>query len=218
MRTDIFRTAIVIATAVFAFHVVPVQAASVGHVADVVGSVTLTHANASAPLKAGDAIQQHDIIETTDKSRAKLVFEDKTELVVAGRGKLTIDEFVYNPDKAADNKATLSILGQAFSYAGGLIEKGEKPDVKLNLDFGSIGIRGTKIYRAMTNRECWIYIERGAVDVSNKGGQVHLKSGEGTIMSAQAKAPAPPHIWNAKDLIWIKSQVADPRLHKKDWK
>ena len=204
--------------ALLAFHASSASAANVGTVSDVVGAATLTHDGASAALKDGAGVAEGDTVETTDKSRAKITFDDKTEIVVAGKGKLTVDAYVYDPKNPASNKASFGVLGLAFSYVGGLLDKGPKPDVTLKMDFGSIGIRGTKIYRAMNNNECWIYVERGKIDVSNKGGAVHLKTGQGTIMSAQDKAPAAAHIWSPKDIAWLKEQVADPRLHKKDWK
>jgi hypothetical protein len=191
---------------------------AVGKASEVEGAITLTHGGSSAALKDGAAIAEGDTLETTDKSRTRIVFDDKTDLVVAGKGKVKIDSYVYDPKNAGNDNAHLSLLGVAFSYVGGLLDKGKDPKVKLDLDFGSIGIRGTKIYRAMNHMECWIYVERGKVDVSNKGGSVHLKDGQGTIMSASDKAPAAAHIWSDKDVAWLKSQVADPRLHKKDWK
>lgn len=200
------------------FHAVPALAAPVGKVSEVEGAVTLTHDGSTAALKDGEGVSEGDTVEAAEKSRVRIDFDDKTELVVVGKGKLTIDAYVYDPKSTAGNKASFSILGAAFSYLGGAMDKGKNPDVNLKLDFGSIGIRGTKIYRAMNNGECWIYVERGKVDVSNKGGAVHLKSGQGTIMKAQDKAPLAAHIWSDKDIAWLKAQVADPRLHKKDWK
>jgi hypothetical protein len=203
--------------AAFVLNSASAFAAPVGHVIDLEGSATDTRGGKAAALKTGAAIEKGDVIETGEKSRVRIDFIDDTQLTVAEKGKLAINEFVFDPNNKQGNKADLDILHTAFSYVGGLMDKGDKPDVNLHLDFGSIGIRGTQIFRAMHNGECWIYIEHGRVDVSNKGGAVHLKSGEGTIMSAQEKAPAAAHIWSDKDIDWIKSQVVDPRLHK-DWK
>ena len=200
------------------FYAFPAAAAAVGRVSEVEGTVTVAHGGSSAALKNGDGVSEGDVVEAAEKSRVRIDFDDKTELVVVGKGKLTIDSYVYDPKNSAGNKAGFSILGAAFSYLGGALDKGKDPKVNLNLDFGSIGIRGTKIYRAMNNGECWIYVERGKIDVSNRAGTVHLKSGQGTIMSAEDKAPANAHIWSDKDIAWLKAQVADPRLHKKDWK
>jgi hypothetical protein len=207
-----------IAAALIVFHAGIAFAATVGHVTETVGKATLKRAGVSAPVKKGDGIEQGDILQAEDKSRVKIFFDDKTEFVVAGPGKVTVDTYIYDPTNSRRNKAEFSVLGAAFSYVGGLMDKGKNPDVTLNLDFGSIGIRGTKIYRAMNNKECWIYVERGRIDVKNGVGAVRLKPGQGTIMSSRAKAPADPHIWNAKDRAWIKAQLDDPRIHKKDWK
>lgn len=218
MNIQLTRIAAIAAASFIAFQAAAACAATVGRATDVIGTVTLKRAEVSAPVKKGDGIEPGDVIQTSEKSRVKILFDDKTEFVIGGAGKVTVDAYVYDPGNAGKNKAEFSVLGAAFSYLGGLLDKGNKPNVTLNLDFGSIGIRGTKVYRAMHDGECWIYIERGRVEVKNGGGVVNLKSGQGTIMSSRAKAPADPHIWSGKDITWIKAQVADPRLHKKDWK
>ncbi len=191
--------------------------AAVGHVTDLIGSATVARHGAPVALKKDDGVEQGDVIETAEKSRVSIEFADKTDLTVAEKGKLTINEYIYDPKNPAHDKSDLGILHTAFSYVGGLMDKQKDPNVALHLDFGSIGIRGTKIFRIMHNGECWIYVERGLIDVSNRGGAVHLKSGQGTIMSSQQKAPAAAHIWTAKEIAFIKDQVADPRLHKQGW-
>jgi hypothetical protein len=218
MNNPLVRFCAIAAASFILFQSTCAPAATVGHVTDVIGQVVLKRAGITIPVKKGDGIEQDDAFQASEKSRVKILFDDKTEFVVAGPGKVTVDAYVYDPENSARSKAEFSVLGAAFSYVGGVMEKKKDPNVKLNLDFGSIGIRGTKIYRAMNNKECWIYVERGRVEVKNGSGVVRLKSGEGTIMSSRAKAPADPHIWNAKDLNWIKGQLADPRIHKKDWK
>ena len=164
------------------------------------GDVTITHDGdkTASALKNGAAIDENDVIMTTDHSRVKVEFADKTELVIANKGSFTINNYIYDPANPAKNKARFSILKAAFYYVGGLIDKGAKPDVEINLDLGTIGIRGTKLMRAMRNGECWIYLEEGKITVSNKGGAVTLASGEGTITVKGKKRSAPqaPHAWS----------------------
>ena len=73
-------------------------------------------------------------------------------------------------------------------------------------------------HRSMHKGECWIYVEKGEIAVNNGGGAVVLKPGEGTIISSKAKAPAPAHVWSQNEIDWIKSDVANPWLHKEGWK
>ncbi len=67
----------------------------------------------------------------------------------------------------------------------------------------------------MAKGECWIYLEKGAIDVYNNGGKVTLAPGEGTIMSSKAKAPEAPHVWPKKELKWIRAEVGGEHT---EWK
>jgi hypothetical protein len=189
---------------------------NIGTVAEAQGAVTVAHAGgASGALKPGDGILPNDVISTDERSRVRVVFVDKTEIVLANKGKLTVDSYVFDPKNPAGSKGRFSVLHAAFSYVGGLLDKG---DVRMELDFGSIGIRGTEVYRAMRRNECWIYVKKGAISVSNKGGAVHLKEGEGTRMSAQTKAPEAAHTWSANEINWIVGETANPQTQHGNWK
>lgn len=194
------------------------SAPRIGRITEVQGSVTVKHTDAkgSSDLRRGDPLFQDDVVATAKDSRVRMVFDDGTDLTMAENGTLTLDEFVYDP-KRHDGRARFSILGAAFTYVGGLIGKGKEPDVSIDIDFGSIGIRGTRLYRAMHKGECWIYVEKGRVDVSNAGGKVSLGPGDGTIMTARDKAPAAPHPWPRDEIKWIKSTVAGKPVFPSTW-
>lgn len=188
----------------------PAQAAAVvGNVEEIAGGATVTHAGekTALPLKQGDSILENDAILTSEISRLKILFRDKTELVIAHKGSLVIDKYIFDENNPAASKAEYSVLGLAFYYVGGLIDKVASPDVKINLDLGSIGIRGTKIMRAMKNGQCWIYLEDGKITVSNKGGETTLNPGEGTIMTAKTEAPGKAAPWDATKTGWMKDEI-----------
>ena len=180
-----------------------------GYVRETTGTVTVTRAGTTEAkaLHVGDDLSIGDKVATGEKSRVRIEFADDSDLVIAQNGKLTIDEYVYDVKRPKEGKAEVTILDAAFAYTSGWMDKGEKSDVKMNLNFGSIGIRGTKLERAMAKGECWIYLEKGAIDVYNQGGKVTLAPGEGTIMSSKAKAPAAPHVWPKKERQWIRAEV-----------
>lgn len=200
------------------FLTTPAQAAEfAGYVREVSGDVTIDRGAGAKPLHKGDDIAINDKIMTAKGGRTKIEFADGAELVLAQKGSVKIDQYVYDPKKPHEGKAEMTVLDSAFSFTGGWMDKGGKSDVKMNLNFGTIGIRGTKIMRAMNmdGKECWIYLQSGNVDVYNKGGKVSLKPGEGTIMSGKTKAPAAPHIWPKKEIAWISANVAG---EAKEWK
>ncbi len=187
----------------------PAHAATpVGKIAEISGSAVLAHKGDNVQsIKADDVVNAGDIIRTGDDGRVKIAFVDGTEMVVAKKGFLAIDKYVFDPAKV-EGSAKYRVIGAAFDYLGGKMDKGADSDVSIGLNFGTIGVRGTHIIRSMKNNECWIYLEKGKIDVFNKGGKVSLKPGEGTIMRAKTTAPDAPHIWTPKEITWIKGTVA----------
>ncbi len=180
-----------------------------GKITEVSGSVVLSHPGENVQsIKLNDVVNSGDVIRTADDGRVKISFIDGTEMVVAKKGFLAIDKYVFDPAKADEGKAKYRVIGAAFDFLGGKMDKGADSDVTIGLNFGSIGVRGTHIIRTMKNNECWIYLEKGKIDVFNKGGKVSLNPGEGTIMRAKTTAPDVPHIWTAKEISWIKGTVA----------
>lgn len=188
---------------------------AVGHVREVTGEAKITRAGKTEvkDLHRGDDIFENDVITTDKKSSVRIYFKDGSDLVMAEKGKLVVDEFVYDSSKPTEGKAEYTLLDAAFSYVGGWMGKSQKADVSMNLNFGSLGIRGTRLLRAMKDNECWIFLEKGKVDVYNKGGSVTLKPGEGTIMRDKSVSPEVPHIWNDDEKRWIKHTVSS-----RDWK
>ncbi|HYD18577.1 MAG TPA: hypothetical protein VEF76_08875 [Patescibacteria group bacterium] len=179
-----------------------------GYLREVTGTATIDRGAGAKPLHKGDDIAVGDRLATGKDGRIRIEFADGGELVLAQNGKLTVDEYVYDPKKPKEGKAEMTVLDTAFAFTGGWLDKGPAPDVKMNLNFGTIGVRGTKLLRAMNKGECWIYLQTGAIDVYNKGGKVSLKPGEGTIMTATTKSPAAPHIWPKREIDWIRGAVA----------
>ena len=162
------------------------------------------------PLNSGDPIFLNDLILTDEGDHAEIEFVDKTTIAQNGaEGKLSIDEYVYDPENPAENKARYNVLRASFKYVSGLIAK-ENNDVEIGLDFGSIGIRGTTIYRSMKDEECWIYLEEGKIQVKNKAGYVTLNPDDGTRLRSKSLAPLPAKPWSAEKIAWIKSEVAKP--------
>ena len=186
-------------------------AADVGAVKEVTGQVTITREKAEpAAAKTGDPVFQSDVIETGEDARAVIGFADGAELVLSGKGRLTVEKFLYDTEKPKDNTAVLDILGAAFSYVGGLMDKGDDTNVTLKMDYGSIGIRGTTVYGMMKNNVGWVYLEKGAVVVKNDGGQVELTNGYGTSFIDKQETPRPAYMWGEDQIAWIKRAVADP--------
>lgn len=185
----------------------------VGKATSVIGDVKIkTKTSQALPLAQGMDIALGDTILTSKDGFVTLSFLDKSTMNLNGQdGSLTIDEYVFDPSKTKDNTAKFSVMKSSFEFIGGLLDKGDDEKVQIHMDFGSIGVRGTKVMRSVRNNECWIYLAEGSVRVFNDGGEVMLKAGEGTRMHDRAIAPLPAEPWSDKDIAWIKKTVAKPR-------
>ena len=187
----------------------------IGQATLVIDNVTVMHngQEQTSDLKEGDAIYIGDVITTkTDDSYVRIDFADETNITMNGEeGELTIDEYIFDPANLDSSKAKFTMLRSSFEFVGGLIDKGEAENTQIDLDFGSIGVRGTKILRSMKDGECWIYLEDGEIRVFNDGGEVFLKPNDGTRMGSKTVAPTPSKPWGQKNIDWIKSEVALPK-------
>jgi hypothetical protein len=61
----------------------------------------------------------------------------------------------------------------------------------------SIVARGTRFFVGPSNGVIGVFVEKGVVDVTNRGGQVTLRAGDGTNLTSQNTAPTRPVQWGA---------------------
>jgi len=90
-------------------------------------------------LRVGIDIQANEVITTNADDRAHIVFLDGTALTVAPSARLTIDKFVYDPDKKLGDLAVTVSTG-VFRLVGGKISK--QGTISINTPSATIGLRG----------------------------------------------------------------------------
>ena len=182
-------------------------ASSIGSIKNITGTIFVQRNEEKIELQDNADIFLHDKIIIDKEDYAELLFADDTSILLTGDGELTIDQYLYSPEMPENNTAKFRILGAAFKYIGGKISKGHD-NVGIDLDFGSVGIRGTTFYRTMHDGECWIYLEEGNILVKNNAGIITLNPQEGTRMSNFNIAPAPPERWTSEDIDFIKKKLS----------
>ena len=117
-----------------------------GFVAFVVGAKggTVTHTNGTTePLQAAQGLQMGDTIETGAGQSVAVQAIDDTQFTLGPNAKLTVDEYVYDPDTETGS-AHYSFLRGVFVYTSGLIGHNDPDDTYVRGVYGSIGIRGTQ--------------------------------------------------------------------------
>lgn len=189
----------------------PSFAEAIGHVKTVDGEANIILMDGTLALELNDEIQLNDIIETNDNSSIVIEFIDQTILALGADTRLEIDEYIFDSETTKSNKAVFSVTKGPFHYISGLIAKIDKPDVTLNLDFGSIGVRGTKVWRDMNltddgKQQCRIYVEDGSARVYNELGFTTLRHGDGSKIAGHKSPPTTSKPWGEKAILDIKSK------------
>lgn len=181
----------------------------IGTIMEVEGTATVTLAGqkTAKPLAVKDSIHMKDVVSTGAKSRVLVLFIDNTQFRLSENTKITVDEYVFDPDNAGGNKASYNVLGGTFQYVSGLIAKKKDPAVSIDTPYGTIGIRGTKLWGGQIKDAYGVHVDEGTVSVKNEGGQVLVKKGEGTSLKSRKTAPPKAAPWPAEQLQFIAATV-----------
>jgi|GEM_PF-4767414 len=87
----------------------------------------------------GDDIVYDELIETDAVGRAQVLMVDRTALTIGPNSSLTIDKFVYDPEKKSGDMG-LTLRRGMLRFVGGRISKTN--EVKVNTPVGVLGVRG----------------------------------------------------------------------------
>jgi hypothetical protein len=114
---------------------------SVGQVATLHGTATVTRANAApAALKVSDPIFTNDTLETAVESTLGITFDDETTFSLSANTRIAINQFVYQEGGNA-NAATFNVALGTAAFVASLVAK--TGDMKIATPQATLGIRGT---------------------------------------------------------------------------
>ena len=103
------------------------------------GPIGKPPAQAERVLHVGVDVQANELVSTGATDRAHLVFLDGSSLTVGPQARLTIDRFVYNPNRKVGDLAVNAAQG-VFRFVGGKISK--TTPVTITTPSASLTIRG----------------------------------------------------------------------------
>lgn len=92
----------------------------------------------------GDAIFQHDALETDESGALGITLKDNTRLSLGPQSYLTVDEFIFNPKQEQYSFVTKMIRG-TLVYLSGIIAKLSPESVSIKTPTATVGIRGTRL-------------------------------------------------------------------------
>ncbi len=114
---------------------------SVGQVATVQGSASVTRANAGAAvLQVSDPIFKNDTLETGADSALGVTFDDETTFSLSADTRIVVNEFVYQ-DGGSGNAASFNVAIGTAAFVASLVAK--TGNMTITTPDAAIGIRGT---------------------------------------------------------------------------
>ena len=114
---------------------------SVGQVATVQGSATVTRANAAAAvLQVSDPIFKDDTLETGANSALGVTFDDETTFSLSADTRIVVNDFVYQ-DGGSGNAAAFNVATGTAAFVASLVAK--TGNMTITTPEAAIGIRGT---------------------------------------------------------------------------
>ncbi|MCP3373361.1 hypothetical protein GPL20_20205 [Bradyrhizobium cajani] len=154
----------------------------IGKVVAVTGSVTIEHAGAvvvqanlpdqAAQTKVGDVVYLRDVVRTETDSRVSINFNDGSSFNLSSNARMTLDEYVYEPDGKSNATFFNLTRGTATFVAGQVAKTG---DMKVDTPVATMGIRGTTPHIEIS--------DDGAVKFSTL-----IEEGKGKLLKKRAAA------------------------------
>ncbi len=166
----------------------------IGEIALLEGTAHYVRGDDRTPIRQGDPVFFKTSLQTDPGSKILILFIDDTEIVLGEDAALTIDEYIFDPYDAKENKGKFNFLKGAFLWTSGLISKRDEPDVLLETPHGSVGIRGTQLWGGQTAKGYGVLVNDGLVDFSGNWGNISIPAGNGVFVgkdNAGTSAPAP---------------------------
>ena len=141
---------------------------AVGSAVAIVNQVTGEFRQDLRKLVTGDEVVQEEVIAAGTDSVAELMLRDQTKLAIGPGGRLTLDRFVYDPNKTS-GAIVLNLIKGGFRFITGIAAK---PFYAIRTPVAAITVRGTifDIY-VVENGPVWVLLHEGSIRVCNLRGE-----------------------------------------------
>ena len=141
------------------------HAASIGTAASVTKLVNGKISGADRVINLGDEVVANEQVRTGPDSATRLNFLDNTSVTIGAGSSVTLDKFVYNPDKSAQSTVIKMAKGSMRFVTG----QSSPENFTLQTSTATIGIRGTDVTIVCdANQKCSIAVTDGNVLVCPK--------------------------------------------------
>jgi len=214
MKNSILCLILVAANAASAFAQAAASPLSrIGVAAAVRGSVKAAAPGAIGRIvESGKPLYLNDHVTTDAQGRLQILLADETVFTIGPSADIVLDKFVYDPTTGAGAVAAQIVRG-AFRFVTGRIARLQPSSMKVRLNVGTIGVRGTVVV-GETDENSSTVINAGAgndndaneppsaIDVTNAGVTVHVfHTGEGVTFLRNGAPSNPVPMGAALDRI-----------------
>ncbi|HRI50605.1 MAG TPA: FecR domain-containing protein [Pseudomonadota bacterium] len=121
----------------------PSAPVSIGQVKTVRGQVFLLRGTERRPLQAGDAVQEHDVIETGSDGGVGITFTDNSLISAGPQSRLSLDSYRFD-SMAFSGSFLASLLRGTMAVISGDITRRTPGAMKIRTPRAILGVRGTE--------------------------------------------------------------------------
>ena len=166
-----------------------------GHIGAAVAvrnQVTGSQNGQDRPVALGNPIFQNERISTCVNSVAQLMFTDQTTLSVGPRSQVTLDRYVYDPNRGAGDVAVSFATGALRFITGAQ----DPHNYQVRTPVASIGVRGTIVDLLMMDGRMFGILDEGRVIFTLTNSQTIELNHPGTAIEFFADGTtSPPFTW-----------------------
>lgn len=166
---------------------------TVGIVEKAQGPAQASQGGVARDLSVQGPVLFRDKLRTGADARLEAKLADDTVLTLGANGKMTVDEFVYDPNREG-GKLALSVPTGAFLFVGGKVEGRTGGNVSIKTPVGTLGVRGTTVWGGRIDGGFGVLVLHGEVVVHTRHGAVTMKEGQGTMIYGR-KGPTLAQPW-----------------------
>ena len=170
-------------------------------------------------LSSGSVIYLGDEIKVAKDGRLQVLLLDETVFTLGSGAEMTIDKFVYNPNKGAGELVS-NITKGAFRFISGKVAKQNKDAMKVKIPSGIIGVRGTQVAGEIRNDGSSsiilvgpglnnLGVATGAITLTNNQGSVEISRPGYMTTISQNTPPSTPEIASPEQIQEIESQTQE---------
>jgi hypothetical protein len=128
--------------AVIAIPVGAAATAEIGQIKNVNGQVFLTRNSAQQPAKAGDLVDQSDIITTGANGSVGITLIDNSRLSAGPNSRIELKQFRFNPT-TQEGESVTEVRRGTLAIVSGQIAKRSPNAMKVQTPTTILGVRGT---------------------------------------------------------------------------